>query len=133
MRIAVLAPVALLLFSACAASAGPAAQPAGLQITSDGTQPINWRWSSQPDGAQIVVTLNEMISASARKSAVARVECEVGKDQRVGGCKTLEETPGSDVARVVTQLAGHYKAASKDVAGAATAGRKVQFGFGTNR
>src|SRR3569833_762853 len=105
MRIATLAPVALLILGAWA---GPAsAKPESLQITLDGTPPVNWRWLAAPDGTQ-----------AARSTGMAKLECAIGKDQHVGDCKVLEETAGANIGEANKHQTHTYKAASKAAAGA---------------
>ncbi|MBS0295964.1 MAG: hypothetical protein JSR45_06590 [Proteobacteria bacterium] len=127
MRIATLAPVALLILGAWAGTAS--AKPESLQITLDGTTPVNWRWIAAPDGTQVASFLREQVSQAARSTGMAKLECAIGKDQHVGDCKVLEETAGANIGEAIMHLTHTYKAASKDAAGAPTVGHKVYFTY----
>jgi hypothetical protein len=125
MRSSVIAPLALAILGAWTGVA--AAQSTGLQITSDDNKPINWRWLAAPDSTTVKVTLNE--NSAAGQLGAVQIGCEVAKTQHIAGCKVTEGKADSGMGPVLIRLTAAYKAASKDVDGASTVGRKVFFRF----
>jgi hypothetical protein len=125
MRSSVIAPLALAILGAWTGVA--AAQSATLQITSDDNKPINWRWLAAPDSTTVRVTLSE--NTSAAQVGAVKIGCEIAKNQHLGDCKVLDGPPTSGLGTVLIRLSASYKAASKDVDGASTIGRKVFFRY----
>ena len=66
--------------------------------------------------------------ASAGWLVAATVECTINNNGRPKDCTVVAED-GNNFSAFVKELAGQYKAASKDVDGQSSAGRKIRLTY----
>lgn len=91
--------------------------------------PGHLRWLVVPNLAQTGLVIGETTAGEG----AARVECMLNSSGRPKNCVTTwEDPPGKGFGRMSAELAGLYKAASKDSLGQPTAGRKVCHAFGAS-
>ncbi|MDQ0463084.1 hypothetical protein QO010_000832 [Caulobacter ginsengisoli] len=87
------------------------------------------RWILAPGFAQQEMAAGELTTGSG----YARVQCELNASGRPKDCIVLmESAAGKGFGAYAAELAGMYKAASKDSAGQPTKGRRVCRAFGVS-